>query len=76
MNERVTHRLARARAESHLPLGESLSGLDFAAVPVVPTARVMALAEADGWIGEDHDLLAFGPPGPASRIWSAGLVMR
>ena len=42
-----TRRLARARADSGLPPGNSLAEFDFAAVPAVSKAAVMALAEAD-----------------------------
>jgi len=63
MAERETRRLARARADSQLPPGKSLAEFDFAAVSMVSKAHVMALAEADGWIAQGHNLLAFGPPG-------------
>ena len=62
MAERETRRLARARAESQLPPGKSLAEFDFAAVSMVSKAHVMALAEADTWIAQGHNLLAFGPP--------------
>ena len=41
---------------------------DFAAVPAVSKAHVMALAEADSWIGQGHNLLAFGPPPLLDKI--------
>ena len=63
MAERETRRLVRARADSQLPPGKSLDLFDFAAVPAVSKAHVMALAEADSWIAQGHNLLAFGPPG-------------
>jgi DNA replication protein DnaC len=66
MGERETRRLARARADSQLPPDKTLSCFDFAAVPAVSKAHVMALAEADGWIGQGHNLLAFGPPDHAT----------
>ncbi len=43
MAERETRRLARARADSGLPPGKSLAEFDFAAVPAVSKAHVMAL---------------------------------
>ena len=55
--------MARARADSQLPLGKSLDEFDFAVVPAVSRAQVMAMAEADSWINQGHNLLAFGPPG-------------
>jgi DNA replication protein DnaC len=73
MNERETRRLARARADSHLPPDKSLSSFDFDAVPTVSKAHVMALAEADGWIAQGHNVLAFGPPGVGKTHAVAGI---
>jgi DNA replication protein DnaC len=71
--ERETRRLARARAESQLPPGKSLAEFDFAAVSMVSKAHVMALAEADTWIAQGHNLLAFGPPGAGKSHLIAGI---
>ena len=73
MAERETRRLARARADSGLPPGKSLAEFDFAAVPAVSKAHVMALAEADSWISQGHNLLAFGPPGTGKTHLLAGI---
>jgi len=75
MAERETRRLARARADSQLPPGKSLADFDFAAVPAVSKAHVLAMAEADSWVSQGHNLLAFGPPGTGKRIWSRRLDM-
>jgi DNA replication protein DnaC len=50
-----------------------LSSFDFAAVPAVSKAHVMALAEADGWIAQGHNVLAFGPPGTGKTHLLCGL---
>jgi DNA replication protein DnaC len=63
MAERETRRLARARADSQLPPGKDLAQFDFSAVPTVSKAQITALAEADSWLTQGHNLLAFGPPG-------------
>eukprot|EP01041_Mallomonas_annulata_P021358 gene21358-41387_t len=73
MAERETRRLARARADSGLPPGKTLAQFDFAAVPAVSKAHVMALAEADAWISQGHNLLAFGPPGTGKTHLMAGI---
>jgi DNA replication protein DnaC len=73
MSEREARRLARARADSHLPPDKSLETFDFAAVPAVSKAHVMALAEADAWVGQGHNLLAFGPPGVGKTHVIAGI---
>jgi DNA replication protein DnaC len=75
MAERPSRRLARARAESQLPPGKSLNAFDFAAVPTVSMAHVMALVEADSWIAQGHNLLAFGPPGVGKTpCWPASVT--
>jgi len=71
--ERETRRLLRARADSQLPNGKTLEAFDFAAVPTVSKAHVMALAEADTWIAQGHNLLAFGPPGVGKTHLIAGI---
>jgi DNA replication protein DnaC len=73
MGERETRRLVRMRAESQLPPGKTLETFDFAAVPTVSKAHVQALAEADTWLGQGHNLLAFGPPGVGKTHLLAGL---
>jgi DNA replication protein DnaC len=73
MAERETRRLARARADSQLPPGKSLAEFDFSAVPTLSKAHVMALAEADSWIAQGHNLLAFGPPGVGKTHLIAGI---
>jgi DNA replication protein DnaC len=73
MGERETRRLVRMRAESQLPPGKTLATFDFAAVPTVSKAHVQALAEADSWLGQGHNLLAFGPPGVGKTHLLAGL---
>ena len=73
MAERETRRLARARADSQLPSGKTLDQFDFSAVPTVSKAHVMALAEADSWLSQGHNLLAFGPPGVGKTHLLAGI---
>lgn len=72
--ERETRRLQRNRATSQLPAGKTLETFEFEAVPTVSKAHVMALAEADGWLGQGHNLLAFGPPGAGKTHLIAGLA--
>ena len=73
VHERETRRLARARLDSHLPPGKSLASFDFSSVPAISKAHVMALAEADGWLAQGHNLLAFGPPGVGKTHLIAGI---
>jgi DNA replication protein DnaC len=63
MAERETRRIERHRAESALSPDKRLSGFDFAAVPNVSKAQVMALAEGTEWLDRGANVLLFGPPG-------------
>jgi len=63
MAEREIRRIERHRNESQLPPGKLYSNFDFAAVPSVSKALVMALIEADAWLEQGANLLVFGPPG-------------
>lgn len=73
VHERETRRLARARVDSQLPADKTLMSFDFASVPAVSKAHVMALADADGWLAQGHNLLAFGPPGVGKTHLIAGI---
>ena len=63
MNEREVRRIERHRIESNLSPDKRLSGFDFAAVPSVSKAQVMALAEGHEWLNRGANVLLFGPPG-------------
>jgi len=76
MAERETRRLARAGADSGLPPGKSLAEFDFAAVPAVPKAHVMALAEADSWINQGTTCWPSAFRAPARRTCSPASDMR
>lgn len=61
--ERETRRIDRHRAEACLSPGKRLSSFDFAAVPSVSKAQVMALADGHEWLDRGANVLLFGPPG-------------
>ena len=71
--ERARRRVDRHLVEARLPPGKTLDGFDFAAVPTVSKAQVMALAAGDSWIENGANLLAFGPPGSGKSHLSAAL---
>ncbi|MCU0940517.1 MAG: IS21-like element helper ATPase IstB [Burkholderiaceae bacterium] len=73
LGEREIRRLDRHRAESGLSPDKRLSNFDFAAVPSVPKAQVMALAEAHEWLDRGANVLAFGPPGVGKSHLVCGL---
>jgi DNA replication protein DnaC len=71
--ERGRRRLERHLAEARLPPGKTLDSFDFAAVPVVSKAQVMALAAGDAWLSKGANVLLFGPPGGGKSHLAAAL---
>jgi DNA replication protein DnaC len=71
--ERVTRRIERHRAESRLPPEKTLATFDFAAVPKVRKAHILALAAGDAWLERGANILIFGPPGVGKSHLAAAL---
>jgi DNA replication protein DnaC len=70
--ERGRRRIERHLTQARLPLSKTLDNFDFAAVPMLSKARIMALAAGDGWLNNGTNLLCFGPPGAGkSHLGSA-----
>jgi DNA replication protein DnaC len=63
INERERRRIDRHRHDSGLGPDKRLSSFDFAAVPNVSKAQVMALSEGTEWLDRGANVLLFGPPG-------------
>lgn len=63
INERELRRMDRHRQDSGLGTDKRLSSFDFAAVPSVSKAQVMALCEGTEWLDRGANVLLFGPPG-------------
>jgi DNA replication protein DnaC len=73
MNERDVRRIERRRAESALIPDKRLSSFDFAAVPSVSKAQVVALATGHEWLDRGASVLLFGPPGVGKSHLISGL---
>ena len=73
MNEREVRRIERHRIESALSPDKRLSAFEFAAVPCVSKAQVMALAQGHEWLERGANVLLFGPPGVGKSHLIAGL---
>jgi len=71
--DRGRRRIERHLAEARLPVGKTLAGFDFEAVPMVSKAQVMALAAGDAWLNNGANLLLFGPPGGGKSHLAAAL---
>ena len=55
------------------PPGKTLDGFDFAAVPMLSKAQVMAVAAGDAWLAQGANLLLFGPPGGGKSHLAAAI---
>lgn len=73
IGEREARRIDRHRAESCLSPDKRLSSFDFASVPSVSKAQVMALAEGHEWLDRGANVLLFGPPGVGKSHLVSGL---
>ena len=71
--ERGRRRIERHLAEARLSPGKTLDNFDFATVPMLSKARVMALAAADAWLDKASNLLLFGPPGAGKSHCAAAI---
>jgi DNA replication protein DnaC len=71
--ERGRRRIERHLGEARLPPGKTLDNFDFAAVPMLSKARVMALAAGDAWLDKASNLLLFGPPGAGKSHCAAAI---
>jgi DNA replication protein DnaC len=73
LGERARRRVQRHLLEARLPPGKTLDGFDFAAVPMIPRARISALAGGDGWLDKGSNILLFGPSGSGKSHLAAAL---
>jgi DNA replication protein DnaC len=71
--ERGRRRIERHLAEARLSPGKTLDNFDFATVPMLSKARVMALAAGDAWLDKASNLLLFGPPGAGKSHCAAAI---
>jgi DNA replication protein DnaC len=71
--ERVTRRIERHRLESRLPPEKTLATFDFAAIPKVRKAHVLALAAGDSWLEKGANILVFGLPGVGKSHLAAAI---
>ena len=71
--ERAKRRIERHRAESRLDPSKTLTTFDFAEVPMLSKAHVMALASGDAWLDRGATILIFGPPGVGKSHVGCGI---
>jgi DNA replication protein DnaC len=73
LTERATRRIARHLAEADLPAGKTFASFDFASVPSIRKAHILALADADAWLEQGGNILVFGPSGTGKTHLAAAL---
>ncbi|MBK5206905.1 MAG: IS21-like element helper ATPase IstB [Polaromonas sp.] len=71
--ERAKRRIERHRVESQLDTTKTLASFEFAEVPMLSKAHVMALASGDSWIDKGATILIFGPPGVGKSHVACGI---
>lgn len=71
--ERAKRRIDRHRAESQLDSTKTLASFEFAEVPMLSKAHIMALASGDSWIEKGATILIFGPPGVGKSHVGCGI---
>ncbi|AYO86507.1 IS21-like element helper ATPase IstB [Methylobacterium brachiatum] len=73
VQERHTRRIARHLAEADLPTGKTLQSFEFASVPSLRKAHVLALAGGDAWLDQGANILLFGPSGTGKSHLAAAI---
>jgi DNA replication protein DnaC len=71
--ERAKRRIERHRRESQLDPTKTLASFEFAEVPMLSKAHVMALASGDAWLEKGANILIFGPPGVGKTHVGCGI---
>ena len=71
--ERAKRRIERHRSESQLDPTKTLTRFEFAEVPMLSKAHVMALASGDAWLEKGANILIFGPPGVGKTHVGCGI---
>ncbi len=71
--ERAQRRIDRHRAESQMDVTKTLASFDFAEVPMLSKAHVMALASGNAWLEKGATVLIFGPPGVGKSHVGCGI---
>ncbi|MBA2697998.1 MAG: ATP-binding protein [Nocardioidaceae bacterium] len=73
IHERHARRIARHLAEAALPPGKTFATFDFASVPTLRKAHVLALAQGDAWLDQGANILLFGPSGTGKTHLGAAI---
>ena len=71
--ERGKRRIERHRVDSQLDPTKTLTSFDFAEVPSLSKAHVMALATGDSWLERGATVLVFGRPGVGKSHVGSGI---
>lgn len=74
LESRKQHRLAALLGQARFPAVKTLEGFDFLAIPQLPKAKVLALAEGR-FIGERENVICLGNPGTGKTHIAIALGM-
>ena len=73
IQDRYTRRIARHLAEADRPAGKTLATFEFASVPSLRKAHVLALASGSAWLEQGANILLFGPSGTGKSHLAAAI---
>ena len=71
--DRDARRIARHLAEAGLPRGKTLATFEFAAVPTIRKAHLVALGSGDAWLDQGGNILCFCPSGTGKSHAAAAI---
>jgi DNA replication protein DnaC len=74
MAQREANRIERAMASARFPVMKDLSSYDFTAVPNLPKARVLELAQGD-YLSKAETIILIGNPGLGKTHVASGLAL-
>lgn len=73
LNQRYIRRIARFQKESKLPVGKTLSSIDFSHIAQIDQGRIEAMSFDPSWVKRADNILFFGPSGTGKTHLAAAI---
>lgn len=73
INQRYIRRIARLQKESKLPVGKTLSSIDFSHIAGIDQGRIEAMSSDSSWVQRADNILFFGPSGTGKTHLAAAI---